>query len=592
MIAKHVPMRSTGKSDFAGLVRYISDEQDKAVRLGNVQVTNCEADFMPAVIAEVLATQHQNTRAESDKTYHLLVSFRPGENPDKDTLKAIEKRICDGLGYGQHQRVSAVHNDTDNLHIHIAINKIHPTRLTMHDPFQSYRTLGDLCQVLERDYGLELDNHESKRKISEGRAADMEQHSGIESLVSWIKRECLNEIRSAQTWADLHQVMLENSLELRQRANGFVIESSDGTMVKASTVARDLSKPKLEARLGAFEPTSEQSERSEAIREYKKRPVRSRINTVELYAKYQEEQRTLTATRAAVWKKTQRRKHRQIEAAKQSNKLRRSAIKLMGGSRFAKKMLYSQAHKALRDKIESINKQYKNERAVIYDQYKRRTWADWLKQKALQGDKQALAALRARKASQGLKGGTLIGDGQTKSGYTPVIDNITKKGTIIFRAGTCAVRDDGNKLQVSHEATQEGIQSALRLAIARYGNRITVNSSPEFKAKVVRAAAISRLPISFADPSLESRRQQLMRSITKPKLKKAWHGKWSIGQPPPPHLRNGLRSLSQVETLHMARDTAKKIAKPVQDPIERQKAKLRAEIEAKKTKRNKKGRTL
>lgn len=27
MIAKHVPMRSLGKSDFAGLVRYISDAQ-------------------------------------------------------------------------------------------------------------------------------------------------------------------------------------------------------------------------------------------------------------------------------------------------------------------------------------------------------------------------------------------------------------------------------------------------------------------------------------------------------------------------------------------------------------------------------------
>lgn len=181
-------MRSVGKSDFAGLVKYITDEQGKTERLGNVQVTNCQADTMQAVIGEVLATQHQNTRAESDKTFHLLVSFRPGEKPDADTLKVIEERICAGLGYGDHQRVSAVHHDTDNLHIHIAINKIHPTRNTMHEPFQSYRTLGELCQVLERDFGLERDNHQSKRKIAEGRAADMEQHAGIESLVGWISR--------------------------------------------------------------------------------------------------------------------------------------------------------------------------------------------------------------------------------------------------------------------------------------------------------------------------------------------------------------------------------------------------------------------
>ena len=180
-------MRPLGKSDFAGLVRYISDKQDKTERLGAVQVTNCEADTLPAVIAEVLATQHQNTRAESDKTFHLLIGFPPGENPDASTLTAIEARICAGLGYRDHQRVSAVHHDTDHLHIHIAINKIHPTRNTIHEPYQSYRTLGNLCTQLEVEYGLQRVNHTSRRTLSEGSAADMEQHAGIESLVGWIR---------------------------------------------------------------------------------------------------------------------------------------------------------------------------------------------------------------------------------------------------------------------------------------------------------------------------------------------------------------------------------------------------------------------
>lgn len=517
MIAKHVPMRSLGKSNFAGLVRYISDKQDKTERLGIVQATNCQADSMPAVIAEVLATQHLNTRAEGDKTFHLLVSFRPGEKPPADVLKAIEDRICAGLGYGDHQRVSAVHHDTDNLHIHIAINKIHPTRNTIHEPFQSYRTLGELCQVLERDYGLERDNHQSKRKIAEGRAADMEQHAGIESLVGWIKRECLDDIKSAQSWPELHQVMRENGLELRQRANGFVIEAGDGTMVKASTVARDLSKPKLEARLGAFEPSAEQAVRLKARKEYKKRPVRSRVNTVELYAKYQDEQRTLTATRGEAWEKARGRKDRQIEAAKRSNKLRRSAIKLMGGTRFAKKLLYAQAHKSLRAEIQSINKQYHKERASLYESHKRQTWADWLKQQALNGDGQALVALRAREAAQGLQGDTIKGEGGGLPGHTSVTDNITKKGTIIFRAGATGagatgVRDDGEKLQVSRQATAQAVEEALRMAAARYGNRITVTGTAEFKAQAILSAVSAELPITFSDAGLERRRQTLLSS--------------------------------------------------------------------------------
>ncbi len=40
MIAKHVPMRSLGKSDFAGLAEYITDAQSKTERLGLVTVTN------------------------------------------------------------------------------------------------------------------------------------------------------------------------------------------------------------------------------------------------------------------------------------------------------------------------------------------------------------------------------------------------------------------------------------------------------------------------------------------------------------------------------------------------------------------------
>ncbi|KFA16513.1 hypothetical protein KWS_0126460, partial [Xanthomonas vasicola pv. musacearum NCPPB 4384] len=182
MIAKHVPMRSLGKSDFAGLVNYVTDAQSKDHRLGQVQITNCDAVSVQDAITEVLATQHTNTRAKGDKTYHLIVSFRAGEQPSADTLRAIEERICGGLGYGEHQRVSAVHDDTDNLHIHIAINKIHPTRNTMHEPYYSHRALAELCTTLERDYGLERDNHEPRQRGAEGRAADMERHAGVESL--------------------------------------------------------------------------------------------------------------------------------------------------------------------------------------------------------------------------------------------------------------------------------------------------------------------------------------------------------------------------------------------------------------------------
>ncbi len=165
-----MPMKSVKKSDFAGLVKYLADDQDKKERVVYTSVTNCESNDLKAAIIEVTAIQDMNTRAESDKTYHLILSFRAGERPDDEALKAIENAICEELDYGEHQRVSAVYHDMDNLHIHIAINKIHPARLTIHNPYNDHKVLGKLCAALELKYGLERDNHQPARVGSENRA--------------------------------------------------------------------------------------------------------------------------------------------------------------------------------------------------------------------------------------------------------------------------------------------------------------------------------------------------------------------------------------------------------------------------------------
>jgi Relaxase/Mobilisation nuclease domain len=56
----------------------------------------------PRIDSEIAATQQLNARAKSDRTYHLLISLRAGENPDAKTLRAIEERFCKELGYAEH----------------------------------------------------------------------------------------------------------------------------------------------------------------------------------------------------------------------------------------------------------------------------------------------------------------------------------------------------------------------------------------------------------------------------------------------------------------------------------------------------------
>ncbi len=510
MIAKHVPMQVMAKSDFSDLVEYITDAQDKTQRLGRVEVTNCYSGSVAAAIDEVLATQLQNTRASGDKTYHLLVSFRPGENPSDVVLKAIEGRICAGLGFAEHQRISAVHRDTDNVHIHIAINKIHPTRYTMFEPFQAYKALADICDSLEQQFGLERDNHIPERSVSEGRAADMEHHAGVDSLVGWMRRECVSEIKAASTWQALHVVLQERGLELREQGAGLVFRSSDGVVVKASTIDRDLSKPKLTARLGEFVGSAGLALPVGRRAPYGREPTRMRADTTELYAKYKTSQAALPAARAAVLTQLRAKRDRAIAAAKRSNQLRRAALKFVDGKGIDKRTLYTQASVSLKRSLEAIQKQYIKEKESQSVGLQRQAWADWLKTEAMRGDAQALAALRSRDAVRGIAGDFVQAEGVNSGGAAHEKDSITKKGTVIYRAGEGAVRDDGSRLQVSAKASAGVLHEALRMAVQKYGDRITVNGTAEFKAQIIRAAVESRMPIMFADAALERRRQELL----------------------------------------------------------------------------------
>jgi len=454
--------------------------------------------------------------------------------------------------------------------------------------------IGQLCEKLEQEYGLTQVNHKANKVGSENRAFNMEHHAGVESLLGWIKWECLDQMQAATSLAEIHRVMQENGLELKERGNGLVITDQDGLMVKASSVARELSKGKLEDKFGTFAPSSH-TDTERPKRSYEARPVRSRIDTTLLFTRYKTEQQGMGANRTREWKMTLNHKNRLIEGAKRSAKLKRAATKLMGNSREEKKLLYLLTSMALRNKIKNINEQYRQDKETLFKKYQPQQWADWLRRKATEGDTEALAALRAREAAQGLKGNVVGagGDQRMTSNVKASQDSVTKKGTIIYKVGTSAIRDDGDKLKVSREATKDGLDAALRMAMERYGNHITVNGTDDFKERIVRATVSSNIPVTFADAALERRRQSLLPSNNQPENKHDSPNKRGrrtgsgingvgsvgattsrtaesvnnginrfgftskpnigrIGKAPPPEARNGLRNLSNVPVVRIA----------------------------------------
>jgi hypothetical protein len=306
-----------------------------------------------------------------------------------------------------------------------------------------------------------------------------------------------------------------NGLALRERGTGFVVMAGNGTAVKASSIDPNCSKAKLERRFGAYEPPGACGSVDLPAKTYEKKPLPCRVDTTALYARYQQAQQQASALGAAERAAVRAGKEREIEAVKQRARLKRASIKLLTRPGLARRLLYQGASKTLRDQTGRICEAYRQQREAISSRYQRRTWVDWLRAEAMAGDRVALAALRARATAPRLPGNTVGGTRcPADARVTVPCDGITKNGTVIYRFGSTAVRDDGDKLTVSRGATDEGLQAALRMATQRYGPLLRVGGTADFRAKIVQAAVGARLAVRFDDVLLECRRQTLLEQVS------------------------------------------------------------------------------
>ncbi|WP_417814510.1 TraI/MobA(P) family conjugative relaxase [Thalassospira alkalitolerans] len=287
MIAKKIPKKPDVADNFKALAEYIAAAKEPGEKLDKFWISNCGSgetlDDLELALREVYAVRRMKPEI-TDKSYHMIVSFRPGEKDqlsEKD-LKEIASAYAKGLGYAEHQYVAGTHINTDNFHMHIAFNKIHPRTLQVVTPYRDYKVLDRVSRKLEKEYGLFIDkgmsqsgNHGPKLSPS---ARDYEAQTWQESFQNHVlqhRKEVLGHINGAETWQDLHKTLAEYDLTLKKRGNGFVLVGPDGQGMKASALDRKVSKTALEKKLGSFTPPiAEDGEKKSPSpkRRYKKRP--------------------------------------------------------------------------------------------------------------------------------------------------------------------------------------------------------------------------------------------------------------------------------------------------------------------------------
>ena len=158
MIPKHIE-RKPGNDNYRALALYAADAKSRGETGEKTLMSwheGCMAEDYHTGLIEVEATQAMNTRTTKEKTYHLMVSFRPEDEAKltPEIFKNIEKELAKAIGFSDHQRHCGVHKNTDNVHMHIAYNMINPETFNRHAPFYDHQKLHKACYRVSRKVGI------------------------------------------------------------------------------------------------------------------------------------------------------------------------------------------------------------------------------------------------------------------------------------------------------------------------------------------------------------------------------------------------------------------------------------------------------
>ena len=465
------------------LFEYMLDQNNGMEKVEAYNFSNCSFENQEDNRAEMLNTQALNTTSKQDKTMHLVVSFQEDEHPSFEVMKSIEIELMKALGMEKHQRLSVVHSNTNNLHMHIAVNKVDPDTMKVKNPYNDVKILQETAIKLERKFGLKIDNHISSNDKGQNK---YNKHTMSCDFETWVKTKLNAEVSmllaaNKTTFQDLRRCLAKYDLEFRERRKGFVISSkSEKLFCKASSVHRELSKQALEKRFGLnLKPTFEIEE---------KQPTKSKFNKFEgmpthpLYEKYKEADE-------------QRRK--KLKLGLDFIELRRNELnKLVKSSNFDKKtIIYSKTQRAL----------LKNKVGKLYKEYKKRSFRDFLLDEALSGNQEAIRMLRITKPKFDLSENTLSSK-TDKAQIFQDADFISKEGYIVYKGnGKSKIIDKGQFIKISMlEDDRELLLKSLLVSMERFGKNLNITGNDKFKKDVLDIVNEYSLNVVFKDQSMQS----------------------------------------------------------------------------------------
>ena len=275
MIVKKLKRTSFKKSKAVmidGLVDYILAEHDDRGKdkLAYAGSRNFLTTTVAAQKKEMISLAEESIQSKMPVT-HWILSWQENEQPTSEQVDEAVSLFLRGMGLAEHQTVYALHKNTGNYHLHIAVNRTHPYTQKVIQPHRGFdineahkiiaeieHRQGWASQMNARyrvnEQGHVVKNLQRREQMKpKPKAEDFENATGEKSAMRIVQERAHAVIQNATCWEELHAGLDIVGLRFVRKGSGAVIFVGD-TAVKASCVDRNFSLSKLCKRLGEFKP--------------------------------------------------------------------------------------------------------------------------------------------------------------------------------------------------------------------------------------------------------------------------------------------------------------------------------------------------
>lgn len=470
--------------------------------------------------AEMLALSQEAVRSK-DTINHYVLSWREGEQPSPEQVERGVSIFMEELGVQGHQAIYGLHSDTDNIHLHIAINRVHPETLKMVEINKGFdieaahkaiarieheqgwqREQNGRYQVLENgELGREHIDHDKPRQPDQPKR-DMEHRTGEKSAERIAIEDGAPIIKKAQTWEQLHRDLAAKGMRYEKTGSGAKLFVGD-VGVKASSADRAASLSKMEKRLGIYQPPPQPQQVVPRAPEPIKLNVpgwsdyiagRKTHYAEKTAAKLTQDQRQEQEGRQLAEQQKARRGELLQGSWKGRGELRNAMQSIIAAEQAAEKIVLQERHQAQRKQhreqfrpypdLEQWQRQQKN--PELAEQWRHRA----SEPQRIDGDRSEPPTARDIRA------------------YTPEIHgqqvHYTRKEEA-GRGGGVSFVDNGKSIDIHDWRDRDTTLAALQLAAQKWGG-FSVTGNDEYKAMCIKLAAEHGFKIS--NPELQERIQQ------------------------------------------------------------------------------------